>query len=139
MNDFFTRVDFGEKANKFLQSCGVKNEPSPIEFAELLVTSSTKLWNLMGDNVEKYLTILRRISIDYDIIARQSDLIEEMMKKPILIAIEKGNDNKKVNHLASAQDIFINDDPTYQQIFNPLIAPEDDLIENLYRVCLFFF
>src|SRR3954462_6533702 len=84
LNDFFTRIDFGEKANKFLQSCGVKNEPSPIEFAELLVTSSRKLWNLMGDNVEKYLTILRRISIDYDIIAsRHSDLIDEMMKKPI--------------------------------------------------------
>ena len=138
MRDFFIYIDFGEKAKKFLQSCGVKNEPSPVEFAELLVRSSHKLWNSMGDDVEKYLTILRRISIDFDIIARKSVLIGEMMREPILMAIEKGND-QMVNHnkLASASEIFINDDPTYQQVFNPTIAPEDELIETLYKVCLF--
>src|ERR1043165_4418179 len=89
LNDFFSYIYFGEKANKFLQGCGVKDEPSPVEFAELLVKSSHKLWNSIGDNVEKYLNVLKRISLNYNAIARKSNLIAEMKRAPILLAVKK--------------------------------------------------
>ncbi|CAI2174465.1 1539_t:CDS:10 [Funneliformis geosporum] len=149
LNDFFSYIDFGEKANKFLQSCGVKNEPSPIEFAELLVKSSQEFWNSIGDNVEKYLTVLRRIAINFNIIAKKQSLIAEMRKAPILLAVRKRNSNsERINSvnkndfgneevdqycLGSAREIFINDDTVYQQVFNPLSVPEEDYMEMLYK------
>ncbi|RIA81211.1 hypothetical protein C1645_837362 [Glomus cerebriforme] len=96
LNDFFSYIDFGDKANIFLQSCGVKNEPSSIEFAELLVKSSYELWNSnysFDIKIINYLNILRRIAIDFEIIAsKKSSLIVEMKRKPILLAIRKNND-----------------------------------------------
>src|SRR5256885_7515949 len=89
-NDFFKRVDFGEKANKFLETCGVKKEPYPIDLAKLLVKSSRELWDSIGH--EKYLTILRRIAADFKsfrIISRRSILTSEMKKKSILVAVKK--------------------------------------------------
>ncbi|RIA98330.1 hypothetical protein C1645_140577 [Glomus cerebriforme] len=138
LKDFFSHVNFGDKANRFLFSCGVKVEPSPVELAELLVKSSCELWNSFVD-VEKYLTMLRRIAIDIDVIAvKRPSLIVEMRRKTILLAGKKKfANNKKVleTELKSAKEIYINDNQTYQQIFNPLVAPEEELIETLYRVC----
>ena len=151
MKSFFSCVNFGGKANKFLQSCGVKNEPTPVEFAELLVKSSDKLWKLIGDDIEKYLSILRRIAADFQwshTIAKDPILIAKMKERKILVAIKKhyssiNNDAKSTkkndnnySSLASAKDIFINDDIIYQQIFDPLTAPEDDFLEVLYKVCI---
>lgn len=124
-------------AKIFLQSCGVKNEPSMIEFAELLVKSSRELWNSL-DN-EKYSNILDRIATQISIIeSNKPSLIMDMKREPILIGIEKKNRNgEKIEQkeLASAINIFINDDQVYQQIFRPLIAPETDLMEKFYKVC----
>jgi hypothetical protein len=147
---FFSCVNFGEKANKFLESCGVKNEPTPVEFAELLIESSEKLWNLYAGDVQKYLSILRKIASYFDYShaeAKNSILIAKMKKKNILVAIKKQhseehainkNAEKAVNisSLASAEKIFINDDIIYQQIFNPLTAPEEFLLEMFYKVCI---
>ncbi|RIA91695.1 hypothetical protein C1645_692396 [Glomus cerebriforme] len=147
-HDFFSYIDFGSKANKFLQACGVKDEPSPIEFAELLVKSSHKLWNSIGDNVEKYLNVLRRIAINFNVISRNSQLIAEMKRAPILLAVKKRGSNsdrdsvnkmeygnEEADHycLASAKDIFINDDTIYHQVFNPLTVPDEDTMESLYK------
>jgi len=63
LNDFFSYINFGPRANRFLQSCGVKDEPSSIEYAELLIKSSHKLLQLIG--VEKYLKILKKIANDF--------------------------------------------------------------------------
>lgn len=137
MREFFTYIDFGEIAKRFLQSCGVKNEPSTIEFAELLVKSSRELWD--SPDLDKYSYILDRIAIHINIIERNKpSLFMDMKREPILIGIEKKICNgEKVDQkkLASAKDIFINDDQGYQQIFKPLIAPETDLMEKLYKVC----
>ena len=106
--------------------------------------SSHKLWNSIGDNVEKYLNVLRRIAINFNTIARKSNLIAEMKKAPILLAVKKRrsisetkDSNEEADHysLASANDIFINDDTVYQQVFNPLTVPEEDSMESLYKVC----
>ncbi|GBB83136.1 hypothetical protein RclHR1_00010018 [Rhizophagus clarus] len=121
----------------FLQSCGVKNEPSTIEFAELLVKSSRELWNFLNDE-ERYSNILFKIAIEIDTIeSKKPSLILDMKREPILIGIEKkrifNGERIDQTNLASAEDIFINDEQGYQQIFSPLIAPENDLMEKLYK------
>ncbi|RGB35129.1 hypothetical protein C1646_814947 [Rhizophagus diaphanus] len=148
LSGFFLRVDFGEKANKFLQSCGVKCEPTSIDFAELLVNSSSELMNsiqLNGGDVEKYLSILRKIAMDvklYSSITRKLNLIEKMKSAPILIAVRRQDNVNNMNlvnqevqkhQLATANEIYINDDIVYQEIFNTLTAPEEDYLEPLYK------
>ncbi|GBB83172.1 hypothetical protein RclHR1_00010054 [Rhizophagus clarus] len=139
LSDFFNCIDFGNKANKFLQSCGVKDELTPINFAELLVQSADELWKLVkkiDDGVDKYMYFLRKIALDFKILADKSSLIEKMKTTPILIAIKKVyRDEEEINdsELASAKAIYINDDMVYQQIFNPLTAPEDETLENMYK------
>ncbi|GBB83162.1 hypothetical protein RclHR1_00010044 [Rhizophagus clarus] len=136
LKDFFSCVDFGEIANRFLSSCGVKNEPSPIDYAELLVKSSHKLWNSIGNDAESYLFILRKIAIDFkylSTIACKSNLVAVMKKAPILVAVKKECNEINRYHLTSAENIFINDNIIYQQIFNPLTAPEEDYLEFLYK------
>jgi hypothetical protein len=140
LSKFFNRIDFGNKANKFLQSCGVKEELNPINFAELLVKSSEELWKLTTtthDGINKYMYFLRKIALDFKILANKPSLIEKMKTTPILIAVKKKyQDEEEINEskLASAKEIFINDDMVYQQVFNPLTAPEDETLENMYRV-----
>ncbi|PKY58179.1 hypothetical protein RhiirA4_511803, partial [Rhizophagus irregularis] len=58
LNNFFTYIDFGTKANEFLAKCGVR-EPSSNDFAEISVDPSHELWNLY---VEKYPVILEKIN-----------------------------------------------------------------------------
>ncbi|CAG8505139.1 14702_t:CDS:10 [Racocetra fulgida] len=126
--EFFSYVDFGEKGNKFLLGCGVKTEPSPTEFAEFLVKSSHEFWNSVGDNVEKYLTVLRNIAVNFSSISRNKSLFADMSRAPILIGIKRNEieadkenfDSKgqNIDHyiLAPAKDIFINDDTNFQHM-----------------------
>ncbi|KAF0389336.1 putative hatpase domain protein [Gigaspora margarita] len=144
--EFFSYVDFGEKANKFLLSCGLKTEPSPTEFAEFLVKSSQEFWNSVGDNVEKYLAVLRNIAVNYNSIYRNRSLLADMSRAPILIGIKKKEivaDKENFDYkgqdidnyvLAPAKDIFLNDDTNFQHVFNPLTAPMEEILENFYKM-----
>ncbi|PKY51815.1 hypothetical protein RhiirA4_494733 [Rhizophagus irregularis] len=58
LNNFFSCIDFGIKANEFLAKCGVR-EPSSYDFDEISVDPSHKLWKLY---VEKYPVILEKIN-----------------------------------------------------------------------------
>ncbi|CAG8636581.1 9366_t:CDS:2, partial [Cetraspora pellucida] len=142
---FFSYVDFGEKANKFLLSCGVKTEPSPTEFAEFLVKSSHEFWNSVGDNVEKYLTVLRNLAVNLNSISRNRSLLADMSRAPMLIGIKRNeieadkeifDKDQDIDHyiLAPAKDIFINDDTNFQHVFNPLTAPMEEILENFYKM-----
>ncbi|CAG8499425.1 7450_t:CDS:10, partial [Scutellospora calospora] len=143
--EFFSYVDFGEKANKFLLSCGVKSEPSQIEFAEFLVKSSHEFWNSIGDNVDKYLSVLRNIA-NSSAVAKNRALITDMSRTPLLIGVKKKKitvdkenfdyNEQYIDHyvLDSAQNIFINDDTNFQQVFNPLTAPMEEILENFYKL-----
>ncbi|CAG8475968.1 17554_t:CDS:10 [Funneliformis caledonium] len=133
LNDFFTFIDFEEKANNFLKSCGVITTPRSENIAELLVKSSRKIWN--SDSIrrdeKKYLEILNRVAVDYQYeIFNKSSLVKDMKRAPILAAFKLNG----VVVLASADKIFINDDTAYQQIFDPLTAPEDDNLKTMYKV-----
>ncbi|CAG8538686.1 7915_t:CDS:10, partial [Acaulospora colombiana] len=142
-SEYFSYVDFGEKANRFLLSCGVKTEPSPTEFAEFLVRSSREFWNTIGDNVEKYLSILRNIAFNSNSIFKNKNLFYEMGRAPILLGVKRKESDKEladnslqeIDHyvLASAKDIYINDNTNYQQVFSPLTAPMEQTLEKFYQ------
>ncbi|CAH1760147.1 970_t:CDS:10 [Entrophospora sp. SA101] len=139
---FFYYIDFGEKANKFLQSCGVKNEPSPIELAEFLINSSHDFLKSVGDNIEKYLAVLHRIAVEFHSIQRNQKLLNNMKRYPILLGMTKKQSEEGKNKdkavvgkneadnslnqveryvLATPNEIYINDNAIYQDIFEPLI------------------
>jgi hypothetical protein len=63
----------------------------------------------------------------------------KMKELDILIAIKPDINSEENNnyYLASAKEIYINDDKVYRQAFNPLIAPEK--LEPLYKVCVLKF
>jgi hypothetical protein len=134
LNNHFTYVDYGEKANKFLQSCGARKRPSSIDIAELLVKSSSEIWNSIKSN-EKYLIILNHIATNYrEIVNNKPGLVQSMKKAPILAAVKF--DGEEANYrLTSAKEIFTNDDIIYQQVFNPLTAPIGYNLKVLYKVC----
>ncbi|CAJ0836131.1 4791_t:CDS:10 [Entrophospora sp. SA101] len=150
---FFYYIDFGEKANKFLQSCGVKNEPSPIELAEFLINSSHDFLKSVGDNIEKYLAVLHRIAVEFHSIQRNQKLLNNMKRYPILLGMTKKQSEEGKNKdkavvgkneadnslnqveryvLATPNEIYINDNAIYQDIFEPLICPMDQYLENFY-------
>ncbi|RIA98304.1 hypothetical protein C1645_812855 [Glomus cerebriforme] len=124
---FFTCIDFGIKANRFLTTCGVKNEPSPVEHADLLVRLSTEVYNSLASE-EKYLSILRNIAFNLNTIKKaRTSLIAEMRKSPILIGIKKNNNNGPDSCcLDLGKKIFVNDNSKYQRVFKPLTAPVDN-------------
>ncbi|CAI2168970.1 19326_t:CDS:10, partial [Funneliformis geosporum] len=136
--DFFSQIDFGEKANKFLQSCGVKYEPSIIDFAELLVRSSQEIYkSIRNDNVDKYLNVLRKLAIDKDLLYEKRDLILKMKKAPILLSVRKQSsseiDEIDKYSLNSAKEIFINDNPVYHRVFSPFTVPDEGYLEDFYK------
>jgi hypothetical protein len=113
------------------------------------VESSIKLWKLIEGDINLYLNILRVIAIDFKgirNIAKEPILIARMKGALILVAIKKERQERRSNsedgnndemdryYLTSADKIFINDNKIYQRVFNPLTAPEEKLLESLYKV-----
>ncbi|RHZ75365.1 hypothetical protein Glove_216g186 [Diversispora epigaea] len=130
--NFFQHIDFGEKANKFLLSCGVKKEPTPSEYAKILVESSSEILNNFND-VDRYLGILRIIAVNIQSIAKNKTLFDLMCRSPCLLGEQQVNDGSQRCVLASAKDIFINDNTNFVRVFNPLTAPTDEILEEFYQ------
>ena len=101
--------------------------------------SSLEIWNSIvndGNNEKhiEYLTILDRIATNYHVIVKKPGLVESMKEAPILAAIIMIDDKVAKYRLASAKEIFINNDAEYQKIFNPWTAPMNDKLKVLYKV-----
>lgn len=47
-SQLFTFVDFGPQANAFLTACGVRQEPTVDELAQMLVADPRKFYDLAG-------------------------------------------------------------------------------------------
>jgi len=160
--DFLTTVDFGRPANLFLKACGVKEEPSPIDLAQLVVRSPERFFQYEG--VDKYRWILRQIANQLDVIKANKSLVDELKQSPFLLGEERINQDhdevspssdttvdrgqgagsshtepddsmdRFVRHrLAPASDIFLVDDGVLKQIFSPLCAPVEEQLELLYE------
>ncbi|KAG0223448.1 hypothetical protein BGW41_005587 [Actinomortierella wolfii] len=150
--DLLTLVDFGPTANLFLKACGVKDEPSPVELAQLVVRSPSEFLNRNG-GVEKYKAVLRQIASHYHVIKQNKKLLEEMKRSPFLLGErrihdEEGSsadgdlasgDDKELGQvvvhckLATAKEIYLIDDPVPQRLFQPLGAPMESHLEAFYE------
>ena len=154
--ELFLYVDFGQLANSFLRSCGVKDEPTTMELASMLVKDPARFWNLSGGG-ERYLSVLRQIAGQYYHIRSNRRLLQDMKNTPFLVGIKKSQmaglpeqqqetsrDQNDVDQkedqedefvqyrLAKASEVFIIDDTMAQQIFSPLSAPMEPLLEEFY-------
>ncbi|CAG8489106.1 10501_t:CDS:10 [Dentiscutata erythropus] len=126
-------VDFGEVANIFLENCGVKREPSSLDLAEYLVRSSKDCWSRMDE--DSYVSILGTIAFNYPSIFKEKPtLYEEMKQSPILLGRKKYGNSERYE-LACANEIFINDNDRYRDMFNALTCQfKDQKMEEFYRV-----
>lgn len=88
--DLLTTVDFGRAANLFLKSCGVKEEPTPVELTQLVVRAPHDFLNRNG-GVENYKSILRQIASHMHVIRTQKALVTEMMRSPFLLGEKRIN------------------------------------------------
>lgn len=143
--ELFLFVDFGELANSFLRSCGVKDEPTTVELATMVVKDPQRFWNLSG-GAERYLSMLRQLAGQYHQLRGERKLMSEMRSTPFLVGIKRnqmpeddeGNNSSGSTtedftyRLAKASDIFITDDSVAQQIFSPLSVPMEPLLEEFY-------
>ncbi|RKP10023.1 hypothetical protein THASP1DRAFT_22221 [Thamnocephalis sphaerospora] len=159
---FFDYVDFGPVANGFLRMCGVRNEPSPADLAHMIIKSPKDFLASCG-GYESYLNVLRQLALNTDSLQKERGLLTRMRSAPILIGTQRvlkrasvmagssaekkpadtsaasgnerpaaGNDTLQYE-LACARDIFLIDDTVLQQIFSPLSAPMEVLLEKFYE------
>jgi len=148
--DLLITVDFGRSANKFLKACGVKEEPSPVELAQLVARSPREF--LKHEGVDRYRSILRQIATHLDAIKSNESLLDELRQSPFLLgeitiqnepsgsseSMADGRQDMNMGQvvkyeLAPASDIYLVDDSVLQQIFTPLCAPTEELLESLYE------
>jgi hypothetical protein len=125
----FTYIDFGTNCNAFLLACGVKEEPTPIELAQMMVKNPQEFLSSQG--VEGYLSLLRQLAAHFPLLKNQRSLLSEMKSKAFLLGIrtnEKSSGNAENKNsssgteymLAKANDIYLIDDTVLGQLFNPL-------------------
>ncbi|ODN94260.1 hypothetical protein L198_05116 [Cryptococcus wingfieldii CBS 7118] len=146
----FTFVDFGDKANVFLQYCGVRREPSVQDIARLFMANSDDMLRQAG-SPEKYLEQIRLLATNWSRLDSQtkssmrsakfllaSQLVDVKKKSQSLFGqtTEQGDEYEREWVLARAGEIVINDNIVFSQYFGPFIlaAPEEALLENFYSV-----
>ena len=150
----FTYIDFGPTCNAFLSACGVKDEPTPMELAQLMVKTPQDFLNAQG--VEGYLSLLRQLAAHYALLKTNRTLLSDMKSKPFLIGIKSAdsvtkdgradgaaNNSGTQYKLARSQDIYLIDDTVLGQLFNPLgyvlnyeILPKVPLLKPLLKECM---
>ncbi|RKP26067.1 hypothetical protein SYNPS1DRAFT_14733 [Syncephalis pseudoplumigaleata] len=160
---FFDYVDYGSVANHFLRACGVRDEPSPKDLALMLTRSPKAFLEACGGydpylNVLRQLALhCDRLVTDASLMAklRASPVLlgtkRAARKKPEPSASAKqdgkeesapastSNKDEPEAHdqleyeLARAADIYLIDDTVLQQIFSPLSAPMEIMLERFYE------
>lgn len=135
---FLTFKDFGVSCNAFLKACGVKDEPSPVELAQMIIRDPVDVLSERG--VESYLSLLRQIATHYPMMKQNSQLISNMKSTPFLIGIKRkdqntvsSNDSDVAYQLATAKEIYLIDDTVIGQLFNALGAPVESVLEKMYE------
>ncbi|KAI8099843.1 uncharacterized protein BX664DRAFT_273355 [Halteromyces radiatus] len=88
--ELFLYVNFGSLANSFLRSCGVKDEPTILELASMLVKDPQRFWDLCGGG-ERYLTVLRQIAGQYYQIKNHRDLLQAMKTQRCLVGVKRSS------------------------------------------------
>ncbi|KAF8523641.1 hypothetical protein JB92DRAFT_3140729 [Gautieria morchelliformis] len=145
----FTFIDFGPRANNFLTTCGVRNEPTVDELAQILVADPRSFYKLAG-SYNKFVDELRNIAVNYHGV--MSSTRNQMKTTPCLVAsrrIARASTNKRHKRSDNTSDeedegrlehdllipskIAIIDDTVTSVLFDTVFsAPQEDYIEQLY-------
>ncbi|KAI9138940.1 hypothetical protein BKA69DRAFT_1126967 [Paraphysoderma sedebokerense] len=155
--DLFEYIDFGLPANNFLRACGVKDEPSPIELAQLVLEDPRRFFEY---GVDRYIAILNQLAAHWEVIRYSSGLVSKMKKTKWVIGLKVESQNKvkdvetlaekgeaekidegelaKEKTLANCElaipgDVYLIDDPLLQSIFCPLSCPLEPTLEKMYE------
>ncbi|GJJ14590.1 hypothetical protein Clacol_008856 [Clathrus columnatus] len=154
-SQLFTFVDFGQRANAFLTACGVRQEPSVDELAQMLVANPRKFYELAG-GYDRFLAELLNIAINLRGVSMTTR--NQMKKVPCLVGSRRislkgqspvtkskkdvsriggesdDEDEKKLEHeLLLPSQIAIVDDLSAHIMFDIVFtAPQEDNLEHLY-------
>ncbi|TPX31337.1 hypothetical protein SeMB42_g07772 [Synchytrium endobioticum] len=121
---------FGKVVDAFLAAAGAKYDPTTEELARRLVSDDEwprRFLSRLG--VDKYKALLHRIAAEHGTLFQDATLLDKMKKTPFLLAM---NENMEVI-LTQARDISLIDDEIVQELFRPIRAPIDPVLEPFYE------
>ena len=134
--DIFDFVDFGDRANLFLEALGVRDRPDPSQIADQLAREPMRIFRAM--DISGYLRLLSTLGTNAATLQRDRHLWQRLRDAPCLIGLTTVTDDRAEEKasatMARAQDIVIVDEPRLGVIFRSdlIVAPERDDCEALY-------
>ena len=134
--DVFDFVDFGDRANLFLEALGVKDTPDANQIADQLAREPRRIYQAM--DIAGYLRLLSTLGTNVTSLQRDRALWTRLKNAAFLIGLEtsvaEDSSSKTIATLARAEDIVIVDEPRLGVIFRKslIVAPERDDCESLY-------
>ncbi|KAJ3323119.1 hypothetical protein HDV06_002131 [Boothiomyces sp. JEL0866] len=129
----FHYVSFGPSADAFLRACGMKEQPSPLELAANIIQSPQNFLENLQSNFQTYLEVIRILATNLTQIQQHSLIYRQMRISPFLPAYQYNEEGSLNNfQLACAKEIYLIDDTVIAQLFQPLGAPMEELLERFY-------
>ncbi|KZW00398.1 hypothetical protein EXIGLDRAFT_639482 [Exidia glandulosa HHB12029] len=151
LSQLFVFVDFGARANTFLRSCGVTDEPTIDEIVRMLIADPKRFYKLAG-GYEWFLDELRYIAANERNITAATR--RALQRSPALLGTKRvpkvatstkstsrgTEDNEDevdyelLHDLLPANEICITDDQLSSAVFSASFfsAPQEDLLERFY-------
>ncbi|KAI6119159.1 hypothetical protein EDD16DRAFT_1791904 [Pisolithus croceorrhizus] len=132
----FVSVNFGTKANLFLGACGLKNEVSVEDVAEVLIENPERFFELAG-GYDGFLVELRKLAYQNQAISNPT--MRKMSNKPALLGVrrKKAEGQAKWNYehrFLPCREVTIVDDVSDYQLFSDclFVAPQEEALEHFY-------
>ncbi|OLY78839.1 hypothetical protein AYI68_g7102 [Smittium mucronatum] len=152
-NIFLETINFGEKASIFFKYCGVRDEPSPIDVADRLLSNPGAVLLAFNDSYEDYVNLLKNLSEMQLELKKNPQIWKSMQESKWLVAIQRkknpnsefttefseieseyrGQLNETVEFtLSKPNEIVINDDMFLERQFCPKTSPNAFLLKRFY-------
>ncbi|KAH9177932.1 hypothetical protein EDB89DRAFT_2111997 [Lactarius sanguifluus] len=142
----FSFVDFGSRAKIFLAACGIKDEPSVEEIAQILLADPWQFYKL-ANGYENYLVELRNFAVHKQLLAKET--VDRMKQSNVLFGSRrvKRSGARSFNEddedywvlqddsdLLQPNEVAVADDTNAYQLFGDRVfcAPQEDNLEELY-------
>ncbi|KAG8950382.1 hypothetical protein FRC03_012900, partial [Tulasnella sp. 419] len=122
----FTFVNFGNKAEMFLRSCGVKETPSMHDVVKILLKDPVVFRDIVGSD-ERYLAQLRQIAINYPTFP--NELKSQMRESPMFLGFRDTLIATQNPTPADYGDVDV-DDYQYEQRSELLLSSEIVIVDE---------
>ncbi|KAA1076394.1 hypothetical protein PGT21_005731 [Puccinia graminis f. sp. tritici] len=123
----FTYIDFGPSARPFLLACGVKNEPTVQEIAQMLIADPAKFYALAG-SAEEYLQVLRNIAANVHLLGH--GLKKAMQRSAFILGSRRVASSSSSSGVATKAPTFEDEDDEIEagQPFVHVLALPGDVV-----------